>query len=123
MATKWQEPPRDALDTLVLGHVDISTLSHLEQLDYMPFDPSIKRTESTIRDKQTKEEYKVTKGAPQILIQLIKSNKSYDETSKKVTEQVEKDMTNYGLRGIRCLAVARTVIISPKNGPEWQFLG
>ena len=35
MATKWQEPPRDALDTLVLGHVDISALSHLEQLDYM----------------------------------------------------------------------------------------
>ena len=65
----------------------------------------------------------VCTGAPQILIQLIKSNKSYDETSKKVTEQVEKDMTSYGLRGIRCLAVARTVITSPKNEPEWQFLG
>lgn len=35
MATKWQEPPRDALDTLVLGHVDISTLNHLEQVSYI----------------------------------------------------------------------------------------
>ena len=27
-----------------------------------PFDPSVKRTESTVRDKHTNEEYKVTKG-------------------------------------------------------------
>ena len=70
--------------------------------------------------------YYIYTGAPQILIQLLKSNKSYNDTTNttnKLIQQVEKDMTNYGLRGIRCLAVARTVITSPNNGPEWQFLG
>lgn len=39
MAAKWKEPPRDALDTLTLGAVDMASLEHCTQLDYMPFDP------------------------------------------------------------------------------------
>ena len=45
MAAKWKEPPRDALDTLTLGAVDLRSLDSIEQLDYMPFDPVLKRTE------------------------------------------------------------------------------
>lgn len=39
MASKWNEPPRDALDTLILTSVDKSTLADTELVDYMPFDP------------------------------------------------------------------------------------
>lgn len=39
MASKWKEPPRDALDTLILGSVNFTTLEGVELLDYMPFDP------------------------------------------------------------------------------------
>ena len=39
MATKWKEPPKDALDTLTLGAVDIASLATVEQLHHLPFDP------------------------------------------------------------------------------------
>ncbi len=39
MAAKWKEPPRDALDTLTLGAVDMKSLESVTQLDYLPFDP------------------------------------------------------------------------------------
>ena len=45
MAAKWKEPPRDALDTLTLTAVDMPSLDTVEQLEYMPFDPIVKRTE------------------------------------------------------------------------------
>lgn len=48
MAAKWKEPPRDALDRLTLGSVDMSRMENYKQLDYLPFDPTIKRTEGTV---------------------------------------------------------------------------
>ena len=56
MAAKWQEPARDALDKLVLGcdtnpnGVDLKSMECIEQLDYLPFDPVIKRTEGTVKE-------------------------------------------------------------------------
>jgi len=49
MASKWTEPPRDALDTLVHGCADMKSLENIKQLDYMPFDPMVKRTEGTVK--------------------------------------------------------------------------
>ena len=49
LATKWREPPKDALDTLVLSAIDLSPLDIYEQLEHVPFDTSIKRTEATLR--------------------------------------------------------------------------
>ena len=63
MASKWKEPPKDALDTMILNAADLQGLDRYEQLDHMPFDPSIKRTESTVRDKQTHTVFKTTKGS------------------------------------------------------------
>jgi len=42
MAAKWKEPPRDALDTLVLGAVDMPSMASVVQTDFMPFDPTVK---------------------------------------------------------------------------------
>ena len=50
MAAKWEEPARDALDTLVLTTADLKSLSNVDQTDYLPFDPIVKRTEGTIKE-------------------------------------------------------------------------
>ena len=73
LAAKWKEPARDAIDKLVLGEIVkldmLNDLNQNTQLDYVPFDPKTKRTESTIRDKDGVE-FKVTKGAPQVVLGL-----------------------------------------------------
>eukprot|EP00644_Phytophthora_capsici_P011440 jgi/Phyca11/535506/estExt2_fgenesh1_pg.C_PHYCAscaffold_370049 len=69
LAAKWKEPPKDALDTLVLNAIDLRPLDQYTMMDHMPFDPSVKRTESTIRGPDGKV-FKVTKGAPQIILAL-----------------------------------------------------
>jgi H+-transporting ATPase len=62
MASKWREPPKDALDKLVLKSVHMASLNHIEQLSFMPFDPVVKRTEASVHDTKTGEKYKTTKG-------------------------------------------------------------
>eukprot|EP01036_Dinobryon_divergens_P061452 gene61452-biopygen2712 len=90
MAAKWKEPPRDALDTLTLKAVDMESMDKVEQMDYMPFDPIVKRTEGTVRDKATGKVYKTTKGAPHVLLKLVND----PETSHKC----ESDVHRLGLR-------------------------
>ena len=53
LATKWKEPAKDALDTLTLNAVDRESLVSMEMIEHMPFDPVVKRTESTIKDRST----------------------------------------------------------------------
>ena len=74
LAAKWWEPPKDALDTLVLNAVNIDALNDYEQTDHMPFDPSIKRTESTIKEKNGNV-FKVTKGAPHVVLELSSTSR------------------------------------------------
>lgn len=42
MAAKWWEPPRDALDTMVLNACNKDALSPYKHLDFIPFDPTLK---------------------------------------------------------------------------------
>lgn len=104
------EPPRDALDLLILSHADLKSLGNVEQLDFMPFDPTVKRTEGTIRDLVTGQDYKTTKGAPHIIMMLT--------NDEEVKRKCEADVTSFGLRGVRCLAVAKT-----DSSGKWHFLG
>ena len=112
IAAKWKEPPRDALDRLTLGSVNMDLLEPYEQLDYVPFDPTTKRTEGTVKDTRTGKEFKTSKGAPHIILRLL------DEKEIDVREAVEKDVAKLGERGIRSLAVAKT----DDNG-DWKMLG
>merc|ERR1719156_319912 len=125
MAAKWHEPARDALDKLVLGcetnpnGVDLKSMECMEQLDYLPFDPVIKRTEGTVKDKSKKinggATFKTSKGAPQVLLKLVEQAGGITPDMKK---QVEKDVTDLGKRGIRAIAVAKT----DENG-VWRMMG
>lgn len=42
MAAKWWEPPRDALDSMVLKAAALHELEGYSHLDFMPFDASVK---------------------------------------------------------------------------------
>lgn len=72
MAAKWKEPPRDALDTLTLGSVDMASMEEVEQDAYMPFDPIVKRTEGTVHIKGSTKQFKTTKGAPHVILKLVR---------------------------------------------------
>lgn len=113
MAAKWNEPPRDALDNLTLNAVNRSLLKNFEQLDYMPFDPLVKRTEGTIRNTSTGELFKTSKGAPHIILGLL------PPSSQVIRDAVENDVARLGERGIRSLAVARS---KPDTG-VWEMVG
>merc|ERR1712217_638201 len=125
MAAKGQEPARDALDKLVLGcetnpnGVDLKSMECIEQLDYLPFDPVIKRTQGTVKDKSGKinggKSFKTSKGAPQVLLKLVEQSGGCDATTKKTIEQ---DVTALGKRGIRAIAVAKT-----DENDVWRMMG
>ena len=114
MATKWDEPAKDALDTMVLGGgsipaaVDLESMKSVEQLDFMPFDPIGKRTEGTVREKG--KTFKTSKGAPHVILGLV--------NNPEITEKVEHDVRRFGERGIRTLAVAKT-----NDAGVWEMLG
>ena len=42
MATKWWEPARDALDTMILNAAQLEELSTYSHLDFVPFDATVK---------------------------------------------------------------------------------
>lgn len=109
LAAKWNEPPRDALDTLVLNAVDLTECDKYEQIDYVPFDPTVKRTEGTLR--RDGKQFKTTKGAPHIILKLI-------HEKEKVERAVEMKVNELGKRGIRSLAVAKT-----DDDGHWRFMG
>lgn len=111
LAAKWKEPPKDALDTMTLGAADLKALDAYTMVDHQPFDPTIKRTESTIKgpDGQV---FKVTKGAPHIIEKLV--------GNADISERIDAEVHNLGTRGIRSLAVARTL---PGKEDEWIMLG
>jgi H+-transporting ATPase len=113
MAAKWLEPPRDALDRLTLGSVNFALLEDYEQIEYLPFDPTIKRTEGTVRNRITGEVFKTSKGAPHILLKLL------PESDQDTRDAVERDVARLGEFGIRSLAVARC---QGQSG-DWKMMG
>lgn len=77
----------------------------------------MKRTEGTIRDEKTGQLFKVSKGAPHVLLKLVATcdNPGHHE----IEEQVERDVISLGERGIRCLAVAKT----DAGSDTWRMMG
>ena len=87
----------------------------MEQLDYMPFDPIVKRTEGTVRDRNTGACYKTTKGAPHVLLKLVREGGG---ASTEVIRACEQEVSELGARGIRAIAVAKT-----DEQQVWRLLG
>lgn len=142
MAAKWEEPPKDALDTLVLKSFDpdvkptkenpkptqlsfprpklTELLSPYKMIDHTPFNPTDKKTESVIQGPDGY--FKVSKGAPHVILHMT-------HNQDEIAERVEATVNGYAMRGVRCLSVARTRTQQQpfKEGEEadevWEYLG
>ena len=101
----------DPIDHAVIGALDDKNkLNQYQQTDFVPFDPIHKRTEATIKTPDNKT-FKVTKGAPQVVLDLCHPDTSL---ASKVNEQVDA----FAAKGFRTLGVARS-----ESEGKWEFLG
>jgi H+-transporting ATPase len=102
---------KDTIDLAVLGGLkNDQALKGYEVVHFQPFDPVHKRTEASVKGTDGKE-FKVTKGAPQVILEL-------SANAGQVKPAVEKAVNEFAARGFRSLGVAR----ADAQGP-WQFLG
>jgi H+-transporting ATPase len=102
---------RDTIDLAVLGGLkNDQALKGYPVVHFQPFDPVHKRTEATVKGTDGKE-FKVTKGAPQVILEL-------SANAGQVKPAAEKAVNEFAARGFRSLGVAR----AEAQGP-WQFLG
>jgi H+-transporting ATPase len=101
----------DTIDLAVLSGVkDTAALKSYQILHFTPFDPVHKRTEAQVKDKDGKA-FKVTKGAPQVILALAGNVAEVKETVKKAVDE-------FAARGFRSLGVARA-----EGDGQWQFVG
>ena len=72
LASKREVGNQDAIDSCITAAVpkdDRARFREFEELDFMPFNPTDKRTEVTLRGPDGKR-FKITKGAPQYILRL-----------------------------------------------------
>jgi H+-transporting ATPase len=101
----------DTIDLAVLaGLTGDKALDAYKVVHFQPFDPVHKRTEATVKGADGKS-FKVTKGAPQVILALA------GET-KRVQPAVDKAVGEFAQRGFRSLGVARA-----DGDGVWAFLG
>jgi H+-transporting ATPase len=101
----------DPIDLAVLGGLQTDQVLAGYRVDHFrPFDPVRKRTEATVTGPDGRP-FKVTKGAPQVVLAL-----SADAAEAK--RAAEKAVEDFAARGFRSLAVARS-----EGDGEWRSLG
>ncbi len=109
LASEIENP--DAIDEAILQKIsDKKGLTAFRQENFVPFDPIKKRTEAQIKSPEGLS-FKVSKGAPQVVLDLCNP----DQTLR---QQAEKVVNEFAVKGYRALGVART---DPTG--LWQFLG
>jgi H+-transporting ATPase len=105
-----KEEDQDAIDMAVLaGLKDRQSLKDYRQIKFVPFDPVSKRTEATVK-KPDGGTIKVTKGAPQVILDLC-------QPGSELKEKVNAAVDRFADDGYRTLGVARS------ENEHWQFLG
>jgi H+-transporting ATPase len=101
----------DVIDLAVLGGLtDAHDLDRYRVDHFQPFDPIHKRTEATVTDSNG-DSFKVTKGAPQVILKLAANATELQTT-------VDAAVDAFAARGFRSLGVARA-----GSDGDWRFLG
>ena len=101
----------DTIDLAVLGGLkDKQALKPYQVSHFQPFDAVKKRTEAAVKGADGKE-FKVSKGAPQVIMAL-------SVNAAEVKSAVDKAVNDFAARGFRSLGVARA-----EADGKWQFLG
>jgi H+-transporting ATPase len=102
---------QDPIDLAVLSGVKNGEQQGSYQVvHFQPFDPVHKRTEALVRGRGG-EEFKVTKGAPQVILAL-------DPNAAEIQPQVDNVVNEFAARGFRSLGVARA-----NDKGRWRFQG
>lgn len=122
LAAKRVNP--DAIDTCIVNSIpNIAKLDDYEELAFIPFDPVSKRTEATVRSRANPNNplLKVTKGAPQVILNMCKNKDD-------IEEQVELKVKEYAEKGLRTLGVARCTVDADvpedeQDDLDWEFMG
>ncbi len=111
MAALTCEPDTDdPIDrAIVAGLADKERLSQYRQIHFEPFDPVRKRADAEVEDPEGKR-FSVTKGAPQVIMELAKLHGG-------AREQAEQTVEQFASRGFRTLGVAQG------SAKRWEFLG
>src|SRR5271154_853337 len=100
----------DTIDLAVLGGLkDKQALKPYQVTHFQPFDPVHKRTEATVKAAKGKE-FKVTKGAPQVILALAAN-------AAAAKDAVDKAVNDFAARGFRALGVARA-----DGDGKWELL-
>lgn len=93
-------------------------LERFEMVKYIPFNPTIKRTEAQLRAPDGTF-IRVTKGAPQVVLNMCLKSSGDDPELKENVEAAIQDLSD---RGYRSLGLA--VSYSPQESdPVWRFEG
>ena len=100
LATRWWEPPADALDALIIAAVDTRPLSEYTTVEFFPFDSTSRRSEATLQ-RRDGSLFKVAKGSPQVLLEMAANGDD-------VRSAVEGVVADAARRGVRCLGVSAT---------------
>jgi H+-transporting ATPase len=112
LAAKAVDP--DAIDKVIRNYVrdtqPQTDLDSYEEIDFIPFDPMIKRTEATMKSKKDGTIIRVTKGAPQVICEMSKDPAA-------IREQVDQGMVDFASKGLRPVGTAVY-----KDG-AWHFMG
>ncbi|RYY31464.1 HAD family hydrolase, partial [archaeon] len=117
LASKREKGNQDAIDTVITNAIPKQFESHLmsfREIEFVPFNPTDKRTESTMQAPNGAF-LKVSKGAPQVILKLCPNR---DEIRAKV----DADVQELGDRGFRSLGVAVSHT-APTEPARWEFMG
>lgn len=110
LASKIED--NDAIDTAVINALnDKNVLKNWTIDKFDPFDPVSKRTEAQAHDKQGNQ-IRVSKGAPQVIVDLAKPSKEESDAIFKLVDQLAS-------HGYRALGVTQ----SNDDGNTWKILG
>ncbi|KAF9101292.1 hypothetical protein BGX29_005808 [Mortierella sp. GBA35] len=93
---------------LLKNRLSNTTVPGYEISSFVPFNPSDKYTQATVRDLESEVTFKVAKGAPQVILQLVGG----DDMALRASVVMAQ-------RGLRSLGVARTVAGSDR----WTLVG
>ena len=98
----------DVIDQAILKASSSINRNNDETLQFIPFNPKSKRAEATI--KQGNSIFQVSKGAPQVIMELV--------GQPDINDKVKSEVDRLAREGYRALGVAKT-----DENKKWHYLG
>eukprot|EP00871_Galdieria_phlegrea_P003618 jgi/Galph1/4257/GphlegSOOS_G2885.1 len=115
---------QDAIDYAIVNSLrnPADARKGIDELHFLPFDPVGKRTAITYKEHKDGKKYRITKGAPQIILNL-----AYNKDD--IEEEVNAAIDDYASRGFRALGIALAELPDnieggedPPEGCKWEFV-